>query len=904
MEQQNYIINQPSPLNQNFRELKRVALEFIQAHSGYEWSNLNTSDPGVTILDQVCYALTELGYCNDFPINDILTGKNGKIETEDQFYFPEAILTTAPVSYDDYRKYVLDEINGIDNLIFLTGTSRHPDQSKFCTAWLMLSENKERTLRQQLENAGQIFLETFYHLNKSRNLGQLFQLPVLLSAKTAYLSGLITISSESNQSEIVSLIQTAIRNYIFPPVEPQGYTQLVANSVSTNDIFNGPHQKNGWIPTSSLGLKRDSVNVYDLFPVVQSVPGVVRASGLKFIYSNDASSQISSQANELIVIDIADSVSNSILTITPVQTNEETSTAIQQDELPAFEMANLFEAELNNEHTLLYSGSFRDINSYYSIQHTFPELFAVGNNAVTHNKTDYQIAQSRQLKGYLCLFDQVLANQFTQLANVPELFSFRNQMTADPSDTNRFYARKTSLEKKNLQYPAPYLKYAPTYFYQSLYDIPNIHPLLKGNESFDFATEPMNQKQLQHTSWESYQLDPYNSYIHGLMNIMETEKISLERRNAILNHLLARHGESPAQFNLLIKNSIYSGDSIKDQVIFKSLYIQNLGLLSYNRYKAYDYLSADRLGKKTKTYQQETGLEYWEEDDTIDSIINSKKINGLEKIRPRDCVNFSGFELKVSMLCGLRTMYEEFIGDIDYKKRKQSDKTVYQESGVEIKKKEQAFWFIQKRKGFILIENALLLHRLHFQVALIDLRTGINQYYLCNTPLDYSEMLFISKNLTSASLPDDVSVSSETISIQNTNYALTAQTGFTYNAKTCFPIAGTNLALTILNTDLTGSVWQVAVNLFMNDLTLLYPDFVPQLAATNFSDRLNMFIENDLPPNLISQILLVSTTDADKLIESFINWHDSIRFDSRIAEYAITYTCQLIQELNTISMNQ
>jgi len=61
-----YIIDTPLPLNRDFNGLKNEGLAFIQEHIGHEWTNLNPSDPGITILEQLCYALTELGYCNDF----------------------------------------------------------------------------------------------------------------------------------------------------------------------------------------------------------------------------------------------------------------------------------------------------------------------------------------------------------------------------------------------------------------------------------------------------------------------------------------------------------------------------------------------------------------------------------------------------------------------------------------------------------------------------------------------------------------------------------------------------------------------------------------------------------------------------------------------------------------------
>ena len=95
MSQQYHIEAYPLPLNQNFNSLIAEGFSYIQQISGNNWTNLNPSDPGVTILEQVCYALTELGYCSDFPIEDILSEEHRRLEIDNQFYLPQDIFTTS-----------------------------------------------------------------------------------------------------------------------------------------------------------------------------------------------------------------------------------------------------------------------------------------------------------------------------------------------------------------------------------------------------------------------------------------------------------------------------------------------------------------------------------------------------------------------------------------------------------------------------------------------------------------------------------------------------------------------------------------------------------------------------------------------------------------------------------------
>ena len=52
--------------------LRQFGLDSIQIVSGGKWTDYNYHDPGITFLEQLCYAITDLGYRTNFPIQDIL----------------------------------------------------------------------------------------------------------------------------------------------------------------------------------------------------------------------------------------------------------------------------------------------------------------------------------------------------------------------------------------------------------------------------------------------------------------------------------------------------------------------------------------------------------------------------------------------------------------------------------------------------------------------------------------------------------------------------------------------------------------------------------------------------------------------------------------------------------------
>jgi hypothetical protein len=86
----------------DFQGLRRRGLAHAQAASGHVWTDYNVHDPGVTLLEQFCYAVTEVAYRADLPIEDLLTGPDGRIDKRRlRLGRPEAVLASRPVTARD-----------------------------------------------------------------------------------------------------------------------------------------------------------------------------------------------------------------------------------------------------------------------------------------------------------------------------------------------------------------------------------------------------------------------------------------------------------------------------------------------------------------------------------------------------------------------------------------------------------------------------------------------------------------------------------------------------------------------------------------------------------------------------------------------------------------------------------
>lgn len=146
-------------------------------------------------------------------------------------------------------------------------------------------------------------------------------------------------------------------------------------------------------------------------------------------------------------------------------------------------------------------GEILPVEDYTPLQNDLPDIYGVGEAALPDSVGPERRAAARQLKGYLLLFEQFLADFTAQLGNINRFFS------ADPGQD-------------------------ASYFTRVLFDLPGMAKLLKR-----FPVDGDWQ------AWQAFLADPDNPVILALQDAAEGHERLLDRRNRMLDHLLARQGE-------------------------------------------------------------------------------------------------------------------------------------------------------------------------------------------------------------------------------------------------------------------------------------------------------------------------------------------------------------------------
>ncbi|MFN0275882.1 MAG: hypothetical protein ACKVPJ_09065 [Chitinophagales bacterium] len=106
--------NRTLPASQDYASLRKKGLEYIESLASDLWTDYNSHDPGITILEALCYAITELGYKTGFDIKDLMADENGKIAENQTFFSAKNIFGNTALTIEDYRKLLAD-VTGVRN---------------------------------------------------------------------------------------------------------------------------------------------------------------------------------------------------------------------------------------------------------------------------------------------------------------------------------------------------------------------------------------------------------------------------------------------------------------------------------------------------------------------------------------------------------------------------------------------------------------------------------------------------------------------------------------------------------------------------------------------------------------------------------------------------------------------
>ncbi len=589
-----------------------TGLEQIQDLAQRVWTDHNIHDPGITTLELLCYALTDLAYRAGFPIADLLAGAEKGADAEPPFLTARRILPTRPLTAADYRKLLID-LEGVDNAWVLPTTETYFADTIRGTLRRELPADPTGIIPVPLQGLYEVYLaftpdvttdderesvrrRALATLNANRLLCEDFVAVRSIETQQFILCAELDLAADADIAATHARVVFAVDQFLAPPVAQYTLAEIAARPTrdgtprTADRIFDGPALEHGFIEDDDLAAAelRKEIRLSDVIHVVMDVPGVVAVRDLVLSPAPDDEDAAPAPPADPWVVPVRDEHRPRLdrarcrLVCYKLGMPFVAEPATLEAEGERLDRAaSAREKTVRADDYPIPPGRVRDLEGYTSFQNHFPATYGLGEFGLGGVVDERRRAQARQLKGYLLLFDQLMADFVAQIAHVGDLFAI-DSGAADPPRT-WFHQRLSEASLRDAD-----LIYAPGVDAQAI------------AEAVD---DPGSQ---------------------------------VARRNRFLDHLLARVAERFHEFTELMRSQFGAGAAA--MIPYKCAFLRDYPGVSAARGIGYDY-----------TRQDDAGL--WDSD------------------------NVSGLERRLARLLGIPNERRRNLGDVSYEIYAEFDKT-------------------------------------------------------------------------------------------------------------------------------------------------------------------------------------------------------------------------------------
>lgn len=417
----------------DFATLRQEGVRLLERLASPGWTDFNAHDPGITILEQLCYALTDLAYRCDFEVKDLLAGGAGIGGLPG----PEEALTCSPVTAADLRRAVidLDDVKnawvepaeaqpavyydpGDDTLYLEKGPQRRPVVLRGLSRVVVEAEDD----KQASNTAGEVAARVSRRLQESRGLCEDFAAAAVLRPLAVRVRARVEVGPVDDPDRLLTDVYEVLAGYVAPRPRFRGLAEALASERGIDEVLNGPGLRHGWLSDAELAARerKEALRASDLVQLIMDVEGVRGVHDLRLEAGDQKADwylDLGQDRGAAPYLDVEGSDVRLVRgQVTGATDPARVLTLFQERQLAAREPAPRSELAAP-------AGRDRRVGRYLSIQHHLPEAYGVGPVGLPGPATPERQAQARQLKAYLAIFDQLLANAFAQLAGVRTLFS-------------------------------------------------------------------------------------------------------------------------------------------------------------------------------------------------------------------------------------------------------------------------------------------------------------------------------------------------------------------------------------------------------------------------------------------------------------------------------------------------
>ncbi len=556
----------PPALDYEF--LRAEGMRYLEKTISSVWTDFNAHDPGITLLELLCFGITDIAYRTSFEDRDLFATPPHAESDEPPFFTARQVLTCGPVTTNDYRRLILDRFIGkIRNAWVEPVTS--PLYADTAKRVLSQKQNADTIafpirgllrIRLQFDNAlagddkkaerNAVIeeVERLYH--QHRNLGEDLAKISATATTPIRVCADIKLAPDADIEATHAALVHALQAFLNPRIPRHRLSELVDKGLASEEIFEGPALQHGFILEEDLkqSTSVSKVRASDLIAVMLRIPGVLAIPKLLLNYaglSEDSNEwELPIPDNREPALEFEEARLRFYKDLIPFRPN----TARSQSLLAELDQADADAiSSLQAEDFDIPAGRWQDLSDFTSLQENLPATYGVGSRGTGRDPAPQSIAKARQLKAYLFVFDQILSNTLGQLTHLQELFSH-----------NR--AIRQSL------FPNP------------VSDLPELERLLKPTA----GQSDLNADEVR------------TAYTAIMQGSLQDEAFETTQRSKLLDHLLARFGEAFSD-HVLMRYSAVGPQSLQEVLSGKAQFLSELPRIASRRAAAHDIRQKDEV---------------------------------------------------------------------------------------------------------------------------------------------------------------------------------------------------------------------------------------------------------------------------------------------------------------------
>ncbi len=416
-----------------FDRLRREGIEISQNLSGLAWTDYNYHDPGVTILEQLCFALTDLIYRTKFDVGDYLCDEQGFVDTTTLgLHSPQDVFFSRPGTVIDYQKAIFDSTPGLSDVQVFAGID-----GASAGGYGLYKVRVRKSVDEQVigsSNDLEIKEATRVSFHAVRNLCEDLDDDIeVVSEIDCYLDGEISIRSGYRAASVLAELYFLARQVLVRSISFKSFSEDYRQGKPLDEVFTGPFTGNGIIDNAELerveGLKRKHELESAILSASREVEGIeyVAALSLRPAGSRDQSHSADSlQKFRLVEPETPNDFSGMNLKSGGRKVDFSLDEfRAQFDTLKFAKGSRSYKLEEDQLISSPPTGNYRELSRYQSVQNQFPDVYGINQYGVPESYPNERKAQALQLKSYLLLFEQIMSNYLANLGSIRRLFSVK-----------------------------------------------------------------------------------------------------------------------------------------------------------------------------------------------------------------------------------------------------------------------------------------------------------------------------------------------------------------------------------------------------------------------------------------------------------------------------------------------